>query len=305
MSFHREKFRPKMGPDGGDGGKGGDVWLQFSPEFPDLSHLSGKKVFSAESGKNGGKNKRHGKSAADLMLKVPEITLIYDLSSERPAYEISKDTEPILLARGGRGGKGNAHFSSSVRKAPMYAQQGEKGEEKWVRLEWIFPADVGILGKRGAGKTSLLRQITGIKIPSAPTQEPFPFRWKPEKHKLIRVIDFPPVSCDTSAPPAFMRHLHFIRVLIIVEEVDCNLAWEKFIQQWKERKEKWEIFLKSSLPHYSEVFSIWVVNKIDLRKEEEQEEKVAGLFCVSAKNGEGISEVRTHLLRKFIQPWEI
>ncbi|MHA2610795.1 MAG: hypothetical protein V2G33_00155 [bacterium JZ-2024 1] len=304
VSFHREKFRPKMGPDGGDGGKGGNVWVTYSPEMTDLLPLAGKKILSAPDGKNGEKNLRHGKSGKDIYLQVPEYSYIFLLPSNQLIGTISRDSEPLLLARGGKGGKGNAHFSSPVRRAPLYAQKGQEGEVKTIRIEWHYPADIGILGEKGTGKTSLLRRITGISLPEEPTLKPFPFYWKPDPYKKIRMIDLPPVSWKDEVAATFFRHLEKIRILIIVEKWDATLPSEDLMRKFRERKAYWKEFLRKFLPQLPESEQIWVVNCIVPCEKYWKKYEEDNVYWVSLKSGEGIERVKEKILHRFQHPWE-
>jgi len=160
VSFRREKYIPKGGPDGGDGGKGGDVSLEASPRYYNLSHLFPDRLYRAEDGKPGMGNNRHGKDGKDLTVYVPPGTQVIDGGSGDLLSDLVAEGDRILVARGGRGGRGNAFFKSSTNQAPRYAQPGVAGEERCVSLNLKLIADVGLVGLPNAGKSTLLSRLT-------------------------------------------------------------------------------------------------------------------------------------------------
>jgi GTP-binding protein len=161
-SFRREIYRPRGGPDGGDGGDGGNVIFRASRNQNTLAAFRYKKRLVAENGKPGGKAKKHGRSGSDLKVDVPVGTMVVDKNGLVLA-DFTADGQTAVLARGGRGGFGNAHFVSSTRQAPQEAKKGEKGEEIEVRLELKMIADVGIIGLPNAGKSTFLSVISNAK----------------------------------------------------------------------------------------------------------------------------------------------
>jgi len=163
VHFHREKFVSRGGPDGGDGGKGGDVIIQVTIHNNTLAAFRHKTRYIAESGKNGGINNQSGKSAPDLVIKVPAGTLVYDKNSRDLLADLKNEGESVIVSHGGRGGKGNQHFASPSNQAPRYAEKGEPGEERTLKLELQLIADVGIIGMPNAGKSSLLAALTNAK----------------------------------------------------------------------------------------------------------------------------------------------
>jgi len=162
VHFRRELYVPRGGPDGGDGGRGGSVILQVDPSMRTLFTFRFKKRFVADDGKPGGSNQRSGKSAEDLVLKVAPGTLVYDGSSELIGDLTQKDQQ-LVVAKGGRGGRGNQHFANSRNQAPRIAEKGAPGEEKTMRLELKLIADIGIVGVPNAGKSTLLAALTNAK----------------------------------------------------------------------------------------------------------------------------------------------
>jgi GTP-binding protein len=162
LSFRREKFISRGGPNGGDGGDGGDVILAASRNQNTLTAFRYQKELRAESGQPGGKNNRHGRSGKDLIVDVPVGTMAMD-ESGRIVADLVKDGQQAVLARGGRGGFGNAHFVSSRRQAPAFAEKGEPGEQHELKLELKMIADVGLVGLPNAGKSTLLGKISNAR----------------------------------------------------------------------------------------------------------------------------------------------
>ncbi|HHY47007.1 MAG TPA: GTPase ObgE [Firmicutes bacterium] len=163
VSFRREKFVPRGGPDGGDGGRGGNVILRVDPTLSTLMDFRYRQYYSAGRGQNGAGARKHGKDGEDLVLKVPPGTLVKDAESQEVIYDLVNPGDEVILARGGRGGRGNAHFATPTRRAPRIAEEGTPGEERWVILELKLLADVGLVGMPNAGKSTLISRISGAK----------------------------------------------------------------------------------------------------------------------------------------------
>ncbi len=162
MSFHREKYRPLGGPDGGDGGKGGSVVLRASQSVNTLIEFTRRRHFRASKGKNGSGNNCHGAEGGDLVLHVPVGTQVRDAEGRLLADLYFPGSEAVV-ARGGRGGRGNASFATSSRRAPDFAEKGERGEERWVRLELKLLADVGVVGLPNVGKSTLISRVSAAR----------------------------------------------------------------------------------------------------------------------------------------------
>ena len=160
VSFRREKYVPKGGPDGGDGGRGGDIFLVGSQGLNSLSHFRGHRVISSERGGPGARSLRHGADADPVRVLVPVGTIAYLDDGQEVLGEITADGDELQVARGGRGGRGNSHFADSRQRAPKFAELGEPGEERDLRLELQLIADIGLVGAPNAGKSTLLGALT-------------------------------------------------------------------------------------------------------------------------------------------------
>ena len=162
VSFHREKYVAAGGPDGGDGGKGGDIVFVADKSLSNLIDFKYKKKYEAGKGENGSKKNRSGKNAQDLIIKVPVGTVVKDLDSGRILADIS-DSEPVVIAKGGKGGRGNAHFATATRQIPKFAKPGFKGDSYNVQLELKLIADVGLVGFPNVGKSTLISVVSAAK----------------------------------------------------------------------------------------------------------------------------------------------
>lgn len=224
--FHREKFRPRGGPDGGDGGRGGSVYLAVDPSLNSLLFLHRTRRFVAEAGKPGSTNRKQGAAGKDVQAWVPPGTVVTDADSGQVVADLRHGDDRVLAARGGRGGLGNVHFTTSTRQAPNFAQKGEPPEERWLNLELQLIADVGIVGLPNAGKSSLLARISAAR----PKIAEYPFTTlQPELGVVQRgnatlvFADIPGLIAGAHSGAGlghtFLRHIRRTRILLHV--VDC------------------------------------------------------------------------------------
>ncbi len=159
-SFRREKFVPKGGPDGGDGGRGGDVWFVVDKNTDTLSHFKGKNHLKAQNGRPGQPRKCAGKTGESIYIRVPPGTQVVDAQTGEVLLDLTEDGQKVMFLKGGKGGLGNVHFRSSTNQRPTYAQPGKPGEERDVRLELKLIADVGLVGFPNVGKSTLISRIS-------------------------------------------------------------------------------------------------------------------------------------------------
>ncbi len=222
VAFRREPYVDRGGPNGGDGGKGGDVWLVADRNVASLIAFRDHPHRKAESGGHGSGNKRHGATGADLEVSVPEGTIVRDRDGTTLA-DLVHSGDRVLAARGGRGGRGNAHFLSNSRRAPGFAEQGEYGEERWLQLELRLIADIALVGFPNAGKSTLISAISAAK----PKIADYPFTTLVPNLGVVRtgdsefvVADIPGLIEGASEGRGlghqFLRHVERARVLVVL-----------------------------------------------------------------------------------------
>jgi GTP-binding protein len=222
VHFHREKYVPRGGPDGGDGGRGGDVILEVRPTLNTLAAFRHTIRYVAEDGKGGGTNNKYGKSAENLVIPVPPGTVIYDAHTGDLIGDLTAPDQRLVVCKGGRGGRGNTHFKNSINQAPRTAEKGEPGEEKRLRLELKLIADIGIVGVPNAGKSTLLSVLTNAKPKIAPypftTLEPNLGVANVDEETTVVLADIPGLiegaSHGAGLGHDFLRHVQRTRVLI-------------------------------------------------------------------------------------------
>ena len=296
VSFHREKYVAAGGPDGGDGGKGGDVVFVADDHFSSLIAFRYQKKYVAANGENGAAKRCTGKSAEDLIIKVPRGTVVREAESGRVMADISGD-EPVILAKGGKGGKGNQHFASSTRQVPRFAKPGYDGEKFDVILELKLLADVGLVGFPNVGKSTLISVVSAAKPKIAnyhfTTLEPVLGVVKLDTDRSFVMADIPGLI-EGAADGAglgheFLRHVERCRLIVHVLDVSGS-----------EMRDPIEDFEKinTELRNFSEDLSrcpqIVAANKSDLADEEQIarlrayiEEKGLPFFVISAATVQG------------------
>lgn len=222
VHFHREKFVPRGGPDGGDGGKGGDVILQVSPTLNTLGEYRHKMRYLAQDGKAGGPNNMSGRAAPDMVIPVPPGTVVFDVATGALLGDLTEKGQQLRVCLGGRGGRGNQHYATSRNQAPRIGMKGEPCEEKTLRLELKLIADIGIIGVPNAGKSTLLTALTNAKprIADYPftTLEPNLGVARLDLETDIVLADIPGLiegaSQGVGLGHDFLRHVQRTRVLI-------------------------------------------------------------------------------------------
>ena len=222
VHFRREKYEPRGGPDGGDGGKGGDLILEVKPTLNSLSHFRPKQSFSADDGANGGGSQMTGRGGKDLIIPVPPGTVIYDAETGALLGDLTQPGQQLIVCKGGRGGRGNQHFATSRNQAPRTAERGEPHEEKMLRLELKLIADIGIIGLPNAGKSTLLSVLTNAKpkIGDYPftTLEPNLGVAKIDEDTSVVLADIPGLIEGAHEGAGlghdFLRHIQRTRILV-------------------------------------------------------------------------------------------
>ncbi|GLV49298.1 GTPase Obg [Thermus sp. LT1-2-5] len=300
VSFRREKFVPKGGPDGGDGGRGGNVYLRARGSVDSLSELP-KRTYKAEDGEHGKGSGQHGRAGRDLYIEVPRGTRVYDADTGELLGDLTQEGEVLLVARGGEGGRGNVHFVTPTRQAPRFAEAGEEGEKRRLRLELMLIADVGLVGYPNAGKSSLLAATTHAH----PKIAPYPFTTLSPNLGVVELseearftlADIPGIIEGASQGRGlgleFLRHIARTRVLLYVLDA-------------AEEPKRALATLRQEIGAYDPALlrrpALIALNKVDLLPPEEVEAKVAELLPeglpvlpVSALTGEGLDALKEAL----------
>jgi GTP-binding protein len=300
MSFRHEKFIDKGGPDGGDGGNGGDVILRASNNQNTLANFRYKKLIKAQDGQPGTERKKHGKSAADLEVLLPVGTMVISQDGTILA-DLTKDGQQTVIAQGGKGGFGNAHFISSTRQAPRVAEKGEPGDEFEAIFELKMIADVGIVGLPNAGKSTLLSVISNAK----PEIANYPFTTlRPNlgvvdidnKHSLL-FADIPGLiegaSQGKGLGDEFLRHVERTNTLVHLIDFYNEDVVEVYKTIQKELKE-YSVDL-SKLPQVIAITKIEGVNKEDLEEKlkalKQEVKRSTPVLAISSPSGEGVKEL--------------
>ncbi len=312
VAFLREKYRPRGGPAGGDGGKGGDVIFVATKNKHTLYDLKFQKHLKAENGRPGGGKKKKGKDGADLIVEVPVGTVVKDAETGEIIADLTEDGQRAVIAKGGKGGLGNAHFATPTRQAPRFATKGKKGQERWVILELKSIADVGLVGFPNAGKSTLISRLSNAK----PEIAPYPFTTRKPNLGVVGFDDFysyviadipgliEGASQGKGLGHEFLRHIERTKVLAFVLDVS------DFAQI--PPKEAFEI-LRRELENYSPDLlkkpAIVVLNKIDAVSDPSVIEELKKYFkekygleviAISAITGEGLKELK-YKLREIIE----
>lgn len=300
VAWRREKYVPKGGPAGGDGGHGGNVYLQAVPELSTLVEFRFRRSFSAESGKPGGPSKKSGRSGADLTVAVPVGTLVYRRLGDAPEAllaDLAQAGARLIVARGGRGGLGNQHFATSVRQAPRFSERGEPGERAHLRLELRLLADCGIIGVPNAGKSTLLSVVSSAR----PKIADYPFTTLEPQLGVVRVsdeesfvmVDVPGLiegaHQGTGLGDLFLKHVERTRVLLHL------LDGSKPLREILADKQVIERELAAWNPRLVEKPTLLVLNKLDLPNARESLPELRLRFpemrAISAATHEGVREL--------------
>ena len=301
-SFRREKYVPNGGPSGGDGGKGADVILVADKNVNTLMDFRYKRMFRAEAGENGMSANKHGRGRDPLYIKVPMGTVVKDEESGKVYCDLTQDGQEFLIAKGGRGGRGNARFQSAANRAPTFSEMGEPGEEHWLQLELKVLADVGLLGYPSVGKSSIIRKVSAAR----PDVAAYHFT---TLTPVLGVVSLPgdrnfvmadiPGLIDGAAEGVglghnFLRHVERSNILLHILDVSG--------MEGRDPKDDFDA-INRELAKYSPTLAkkkqIVVLNKIDLVQDDTTipevtkyfEDKGYEVFAVNALTGQGLPEL--------------
>jgi GTPase len=298
ISFHRAKYLPKGGPDGGDGGRGGDLYFVADTGYTNLSYLLPDKIYAAKAGRSGEGNNKHGADGKDLVIKLPVGTEITNAETGEVLADLIEPEKAVLLATGGIGGKGNAFFKTSTHQTPRIAQPGLPGEELTLTLNLKLIADVGLVGLPNAGKSTLLSKLTNAK----PKIADYPFTTlipnlgivqNAKKQNEFSIADIPGIIEGAHKGHglglSFLQHIE--RVKIIVYLIDIQTDDPPYALKLLQEE------LKSYNKNLAKKPSLIVLNKIDIVndpafiKDVKKQFKKAGILDISADKGVNLDKL--------------
>ena len=304
VSFRRELFVPNGGPDGGDGGKGGDIIFEVDEGLNTLNDYRHKAKYCAQPGEEGGKKRCHGKNGTDLILKVPEGTLIKDAESGKVIADMSGDNKRQIVLKGGRGGKGNMNYATATMQVPKYAQPGQSAKELWVQLELKVIADVGLVGFPNVGKSTFLSRVTNARPKIAnyhfTTLNPNLGVVDLEGGKGFVIADIPGLiegaSEGVGLGHEFLRHIERTKVIIHVVDAASTEGRDPVDDIYKINEE-----LKAYNPRMATLPQVIAANKTDVIYSEDEDpvERIRAefepqgmkVFSISAVSGKGLKEL--------------
>ena len=305
VAWRREKYVDKGGPAGGDGGKGGDVYLIADENMSTLMDFKYKSVFKAENGENGGIKNCHGRWAKDLFIKVPVGTVVKDVKTGNVIADLTHHEQQVLVAKGGRGGRGNARFATAQKRAPQFCEPGEPPIERELILELKLIADVGLLGMPNAGKSTFISRISSAK----PKIADYPFTTLIPNLGVVRkpsgdgyvVADIPGLIEGASEGVGlghdFLRHVERCRFLVHVIDTTAENPLDNY--------EKINLELKKHSEKLANLYQIIALNKIDAIDDNKKQElfdifkeKSEDVFLISAVTGENVEQLKHFMSQK-------
>jgi len=312
MAFRREKFVPRGGPSGGDGGHGGDVIMESSERHNTLVHFRFNPEYKGERGRHGEGSNKTGREGDNVVLKVPVGTIVYDELTGELVHDFSSPDDRVVIARGGRGGRGNARFATSVHQAPREHEEGRPGEERALRLELKLLADVGLVGYPNAGKSTLISRISAAR----PKIADYPFTTlqpnlgvvlvgEPPDDVSFVVADIPGLIEGASEGAGlgvqFLRHIERTRLLVHLVDVSDASGRPDPVQDYELITRELANFGSGldSKPTIVAASKIDAANKDKLAKLKRYcKRKKLDLFAISAVTGEGIEELKWTMAKK-------
>lgn len=307
VAFRREKYVPKGGPAGGDGGKGGSIILRADEGLRTLIDFRYQTHYKGKRGDHGSGAKQHGRSADDIVLRVPVGTVVRDADTKKLLGDLRHHGQEIVVAQGGRGGRGNARFVSSTHRAPAFAENGEKGEERWITLELKLLADVGLVGFPNVGKSTIISRVSAAKPKIAnyhfTTLEPNLGMVRVDAGRSFVIADVPGLV-EGAAEGAglghrFLRHVERTRVLVHVVDLSGSEGRDPLEDLAVIRGE-----LECYAPQLNEKPMVIVANKVDLMSDDDRDAALARLseaypevriFPMSAATDSDLNELVYHL----------
>jgi GTP-binding protein len=312
MAFRREKFVPRGGPSGGDGGKGGDVIMESSERHNTLVHFRFNPEYKAQRGRHGEGSNKTGKEGIDVLLKVPVGTIVFDEETGEKVYDFSEPDQRVVIARGGRGGRGNARFATSVHRAPREHEEGRPGEERIFRLELKLLADIALIGYPNVGKSTLIARISAAR----PKIADYPFTTlqpnlgvvvvgKPPHDKSFVVADIPGLiegaHSGAGLGTQFLRHIERTRLLVHLVDVSDGSGRPNPVKDVEVIADELESFGAK----LEEKPVIMVASKIDVANKEKLaklkrycKKNDLELFPISAVTGKGVEELTYAMAEK-------
>jgi GTP-binding protein len=306
MAFRREKFIPRGGPSGGDGGRGGDIWMESSERHNTLVHFRFNPEYKAERGRHGEGSKKTGRDGEGIVLKVPVGTIVYDEDTGEKVHDFSRADERVIIARGGRGGRGNAQFATSTHQAPREHEDGRPGEDRNFRLELKLLADVGLVGYPNVGKSTLISRISAArpKVADYPftTLEPnlgVVLAGEKGKEESFVVADIPGLiegaHKGSGLGTQFLRHIERTRLLVHMVDVSDSSGRADVVKEVEVIRGELESFGAG----LEKKPTLMVASKIDVANPEKLKKlkqwstrRKLKLYPISAVTGEGIEKLK-------------
>ena len=306
MAFRREKYVPRGGPSGGDGGHGGDIWMESSERHNTLVHFRFNPEYKAERGRHGEGSKKTGRDGEGIVLKVPVGTIVYDEDTGEKVHDFSRPDERVVIARGGRGGRGNAQFATSTHQAPREHEEGRPGEERNFRLELKLLADVGLVGYPNVGKSTLISVVSAAR----PKVADYPFTTlEPNlgvvlagdkgKEESFVVADIPGLiegaHTGSGLGTQFLRHIERTRLLVHLVDVSDSSGRADVVKDVEVIRGE----LASFGAGLEDKPTLMVASKIDVANPEKLKKlkqwatrRKLKLYPISAVTGEGIEKLK-------------